>query len=100
MHIRLSADAEADLEALAGWLQPRSPQGLDRLLTARFTTLTQLEGFPLLGKQGRVEGTRELVVPRTSLIVIYTLPDAYHLDVEPIFDGRQKYPPDAEGPTE
>lgn len=97
MHIRLSADAEADLETLAEWLQPRSLQGLDRLLTAIFTTLAQLEGFPLLGKEGRVEGTRELIVPRTSLIVIYTLPDAYHLDVERILDGRQKYPPEAEG---
>ncbi|MGE6698224.1 type II toxin-antitoxin system RelE/ParE family toxin [Hyphomonas sp. NPDC076900] len=84
MHIRFSADAEADLEQLAEWLQPRSAQGLDRLLTAVFTTIAQLEGFPLLGKEGRVEGTRELVVPRTSLIVIYTLPDAYHLDIERI----------------
>lgn len=95
MHVRLSADAEADLEALAAWLSPRSPQGLDRLLTAIFTTLGQLEGFPLLGKPGRVENTRELVVPRTSLIIIYTLPDAYHLDVERILDARQKFPPDA-----
>ncbi|AXE63215.1 plasmid stabilization system [Hyphomonas polymorpha PS728] len=97
MHIRLSADAEADLEQLAEWLQPRSAQGLDRLLTAVFTTLAQLEGFPLLGREGRVEGTRELVVPRTSLIVIYTLPDAYHLDVERILDARQKYPPEEDG---
>lgn len=94
MHVRLSADAEADLDILAAWLTPRSPQGLDRLLTAIFTTLGQLESFPLLGKSGGVEGTRELVVPRTSLIVIYTLPDAYHVDVERILDGRQKYPPD------
>lgn len=97
MHIRLSADAEADLEQLAEWLHPRSAQGLDRLLTAVFTTLAQLEGFPLLGREGRVEGTRELVVPRTSLIVIYTLPDAYHLDVERILDARQKYPPEEDG---
>ncbi|MDP1554305.1 MAG: type II toxin-antitoxin system RelE/ParE family toxin [Hyphomonas sp.] len=97
MHVRLSADAEADLDTLAAWLAPRSPQGLDRLLTAIFTTLGQLEGFPLLGKPGRVEGTRELVVPRTSLLVIYTLPDAYHLDVERVLDGRQKYPPGVDG---
>lgn len=100
MHIRLSADAEADLEHLAEWLKPRSPQGLDRLLTAIFTTIAQLEGFPLLGKEGRVEGTRELVVPRTSLILIYTLPDAYHLDVERILDARQKYPPEDESAAE
>lgn len=100
MHIRFSADAEADLEQLAEWLQPRSAQGLDRLFTAVFTTIAQLEGFPLLGKEGRVEGTRELVVPRTSLIVIYTLPDAYHLDIERILDARRKYPPEEDGSLE
>jgi hypothetical protein len=31
--------------------------------------------------------------------VIYTLPDAYHLDVERILDGRQKYPPEEQGAT-
>lgn len=100
MHIRFSADAEADLEQLAEWLHPRSAQGLDRLFTAVFTTIAQLEGFPLLGKEGRVEGTRELVVPRTSLIVIYTLPDAYHLDIERILDARRKYPPEEDGSLE
>lgn len=100
MHIRLSADAEADLECLAEWLQPRSPQGLDRLLTAVFTTIAQLEGFPHLGEEGRAEGTRELVVPRTSLILACTLPDAYHLNVERILDARRKYPPEDDGPAQ
>lgn len=97
MRVRLSADAESDLDALAAWLAPRSAQALDRLVTAVFTTLAHLEDFPLLGKPGRVEGTRELIVPRTSLILIYTLPDAYHVDVERIFDARQNFPADGEG---
>jgi toxin ParE1/3/4 len=96
MHVRLSASAEADLDARAAWLAPRSAQGLDRLMTAIFTTLGQREGFPLLGKPGRVEGTRELVVPRTCLIVVYNLPDAYHVDVERVPDGRQTFPPQDE----
>jgi plasmid stabilization system protein ParE len=69
MHVRLSASAEADLDALAAWLVPRSAQGLARLMTAILTTLGQLEGFPLLGKPGRV-------------------------DVERVLDGRQKFPPE------
>ncbi|MBI1253261.1 MAG: hypothetical protein GC196_02805 [Hyphomonas sp.] len=96
MHVRLSASAEADLDALAAWLAPRSAQGLGRLMTAIFTTLGQLEGLHLLGKPGRAEGTRELVVPRTSLISGYTLPDGYHVDVERVLDGRQKFPPQDE----
>jgi len=95
MHVRLSA--EAGLDALAAWLAPRSPQGLDRPLTAISTTPGQFEGFPLLGKPGRIDATRELVAARTCLMVIHTLPDAYHRGVERILDGQQRYPPDGEG---
>lgn len=93
MHARLSEDAETDLHTIRDYLEPRSPQGLQRVLSAIFTTIGQLELFPLLGKDGRVDGTRELIVPRTPFIIVYTVPDAYFIDVERILHGRLKYPP-------
>lgn len=65
-------------------------------MTAIFTIFGQREGFPILDKPGRVEGTRGLVVPRTYLIVLYTLPDAYDVDAERVPDGRQAFPPEDE----
>ncbi|WP_424992633.1 type II toxin-antitoxin system RelE/ParE family toxin [Oceaniradius stylonematis] len=50
MHARLSEDAETDLYTIRDYLEPRSPQGLQRVLSAIFTTIGQLELFPLLGK--------------------------------------------------
>ncbi len=94
MHARLSADAEADLDAIKDYLEPRSPQGLQRILSAIFTTIGQLETFPFLGHDGRVGETREIVVPRTPFIVIYSLADEYYIDIDRVLHGRMKYPPE------
>lgn len=82
----------ADLKAIRDYVRPRSPQGYQRIITAVFAIFDQLESFPFLGRSGRVEGTRELTVPRTEYRVIYTLPDEYHIDVERILHARVKYP--------
>ncbi len=94
MHARLTADAEADLDAIKDYLAPRSPQGLERILSAIFTTIGQLESFPFLGHDGRVPSTREIAVPRTPFIIVYSLNDAAFIDIDRIFHARRKYPPD------
>ncbi len=94
MHARLTQDAEADLDAILVYLEPRNPQGLQRILSAIFTTIAQLENFPFLGRDGRVDGTREIIVPRTPFIIVYSLADEYYIDIDRIFHGRQQYPPE------
>lgn len=93
MHVRFSPRAEADLDHIKDYLEPKSPQGYARIRDAIFSMLLQLESFPFLGKIGRLEGTRELIVPATGYIVFYSLPDQYHINILRIMHGRQKYPP-------
>ncbi len=92
MHARFTADAEADLYAIKDYLELRSPQGLERILSAIFTTVGQLESFPFIGREGWAEGTREITVPHTPFIIIYSLDEPYYIDIDRIFHGRQKYP--------
>ena len=94
MHVRLTDDAIADLVSLKDYLEPRSPQGLERMLSAIFTTMGQLETFPLIGHDGRIEGTREIIVPRTPFIVIYSIADELHIDIDRVLHGAMKYPPE------
>ncbi len=94
MHLRLSDEAKADLRMVRDYLEPLSPQGYNRIIFAIFAAFDQLESFPLLGREGEVDGTRELSVPRTPYRIIYTLPDAYHIDVEAVLHGKRKYPLD------
>ena len=96
MLLRLSDDAKADLNGIKDYLEPRSPQGYTRVITATFTIFDQLESFPFLGRQGAVEGTREMTVSRTEYCIVYTLPDEYHIDVERVLHAKLKYPLDEE----
>lgn len=92
MHLRLSDDAKADLHEIGDYLEPRSPQGLARILSAIFTTMGQLESFPFLGHPGRVDGTREIFVPRTPFFIVYTIADEIYIDVEAVIHSRRKFP--------
>ena len=94
MHLRLSDDARNDLQGIRDYLQPRSPQGYMRIITAIFAMFDQLESFPFLGRVGQVEGTREMTVPRTEFRIVYTLPDEYHIDVERVLHAKLRYPLD------
>ena len=92
MHLRLSDDAKADLREIRDYIEPRSPQGYRRIATSIFAIFDQLESFPLLGRIGEVDCTRELTIPRTEYRIVYTLPDEYNIDVERILHAKLKYP--------
>jgi toxin ParE1/3/4 len=92
MRVRVSRDAQADLQAIRSVIEDDNPAAFERLAGAIEASLCLLADFPMLGRTGRVEGTRELAVPNTPFIVVYTLPDAIHLDVERILHGRRRYP--------
>ncbi len=94
MHIKLSEGAEADLLAIKDYIEPRSPQGYQRVMVAIFTTMEQLESFPILGREGEVDGTRELSVPRTDYRIIYRLNPPYDVEVIGVWHGARKYPPE------
>ena len=92
MHVNLSSDAKADLRSIKDYLENKSPQGLQRVLVAIFTSIGQLEAFPFLGRYGQVEGTRELSVPRTEYRIIYTFNEPYDVQIERILHAKLKYP--------
>ncbi len=56
-----------------------------RIATQLIASVEQLEVFPMLGKTGRIAGTRELVIPGIPFVVAYALAEdqvvilaAYH----------------------
>ncbi|MGB0719078.1 MAG: type II toxin-antitoxin system RelE/ParE family toxin [Bdellovibrionales bacterium] len=92
MHVRFSDPARADLDAVKRHIQPQNALACDRVLSAILNAAYQLESFPFLGRPGRVENTRELSVPRTPFIIVYTLADDYHIDIENIVHDRRRWP--------
>jgi len=54
----------------------------------------QLLEHPEIGRPGRIEGTRELVISGTPFIIVYRYkPRAKRIDLIRLLHGAQKWPP-------
>jgi len=63
----------------------------DSLLDRIFTVVEKLAQFPQIGRQGRVEGTRELVIAGTAFVVAYRIRRG-QIDILAVFHGARKWP--------
>ncbi|MFT4247036.1 MAG: type II toxin-antitoxin system RelE/ParE family toxin [Pseudomonas sp.] len=53
---------------------------------------------PNMGRPGRIEGTRELVVGRTPFILVYRVhPEAGRIEIWRLLHGAQRWPPQERG---
>ena len=91
MEIVWTRPALADLAAIQAHVAERSAAAAWALTTAvvdRTTTL--LADNPLIGRQGRVAGTRELVVSGTPYIVAYRVRS--RVEVLAVMHGAREWP--------
>lgn len=93
MNVYFTPTAKSDLTQLKTYLEPRNPIAAQKQLSAIATSARLLETFPLIGKEGRVAETRELVVPATNYILVYAILSPESLYILRVLDGREKYPP-------
>ncbi len=95
MLVRLSPRALSDLEELTAYIAADSPQNA-RLVRDRIqAALLRLTQQPHMGRPGRKEGTRELVIPRTGYIAAYRVVDTSdgpEVQVAAIIHGAQHWP--------
>jgi addiction module RelE/StbE family toxin len=73
MHLEWSVFARADRKAIFDYIEednPRAAITIDERIRARVEGLTP---FPEMGRTGRIEGTRELVVSGTPYIAAYRI---------------------------
>jgi addiction module RelE/StbE family toxin len=61
------------LGAFYAYIAEDSPQASDTMLDRLLEAVENLARFPQLGRTGRVEDTRELILPNVRLIVTYRI---------------------------
>jgi toxin ParE1/3/4 len=72
MNIIWSPEAIEDLTSLRAYIAEESPAGARRIVVRILHDVEHLlPDNPHMGRPGRVPGTRELVIPKTSYIVPY-----------------------------
>lgn len=91
MQIDWTAAALRDLASIREYIAATNERSADRQVELVFTAVGRLSNFPRLGRIGRREGTRELVVARTPYIVAYRLRDET-IEVLRVLHGRQRWP--------
>jgi len=92
MKLRWTPRAVADLEEISDYLMAASPQTWEQLLQ-RIEQLTDaLLDFPLMGKRGRVPGTREFMLAGTPYILVFQVKEDAVVIVS-VRDGRMRLPP-------
>ena len=94
MQIPWSPAAAEDLSRIFEYIRPDNPSAAERVVRTIYDTAGSLESFPYRGRVGRVDGTRELVLPSLPFVVVdRVLEDA--VEVAKVIHGAQRWPPES-----
>src|SRR5215210_1049729 len=94
MRLRVTPQARSHLDSIAEYLAERSPAAA-RLVGQRFReTIDLLRAFPMIGHEGSLSGTREMVVPGLPYVIVHRLEkgDGGTLIVLGVYHGAQRRP--------
>jgi toxin ParE1/3/4 len=92
MTIRWAKDATRHLAAAHSYIATDNPKAADRLVSTITETVGHLSSHPLAGREGRVKGTRELVVANTPYIVAYRIKNKNTIQVLAVLHGKRRWP--------
>lgn len=91
MLLEWSVFALADREAIFDYIEVDSPRAAISVDDRIRISIESLAQFPKIGRVGRIEGTRELVVSGTPYIAAYRVADDT-VRILRILHGAQKWP--------
>ena len=94
MAVRFTPQARDDLVAIRDWIADNDPRSAERVVTRIFQTAMMFGQFPLLGRPGQVEGTREFSVVGLPYLIVYALASEGDVDVLTVLHTRRRYPAD------
>lgn len=91
MKIVWTEPARQDLREIFTYIAEENPNAARRLLAEIKERAVLLQSNPQLGRTGRVEGTRELVIVGTQYILPYRL-KGQRIQILAVFHGRREWP--------
>lgn len=83
-------DALKDLDEIGAYIAIDNPDAAAKAIIRIGEAAAGLSFFPRIGRDGRVQGTRELVISDTPYILIYRVRD--RVEILRIRHGAQRWP--------
>ncbi len=93
MNVSFTPQAVDDLVEIHSHIATIDRLSADRVLSRIRQVIEMFEIFPLLGREGVVEGTREFAISGLPYTIVYRIASATELDVLTIIHQRKLYPP-------
>ncbi len=92
MNVNFTPQALSDLQTIKSYIVEFNPSAAERVISRIRQTITMFETFPLLGREGRIDGTREFAIPGLPYMIVYRIASETDLDVLTVFHQRRRYP--------
>ena len=93
MQLVWTESAISDLISIRDYIERDNPEAAERVAISIINSVEKLETNPLIGRLGRVPGTRELVVTRFPYIIPYRV-RGERVELLRVFHSRQEWPDD------
>ena len=91
MQVRWLRSALRDLEGQIDFIAAQNPGAAQRLSRRIRGAVDRLGNFPLLGREGRVPSTCELVISGTRFVVVYRVREV--VEILRVIHSAQRWPP-------
>ncbi|WP_105431089.1 MULTISPECIES: type II toxin-antitoxin system RelE/ParE family toxin [Neorhizobium] len=93
MNVNFTPQAIADLGEIHLRISQFDRNAADRVLSRIRQVIEIFESFPLLGREGSVEDTREFAISGLPYTIVYRILSPSDLDILTIVHQRKLYPP-------
>lgn len=91
MQLMRSGQYEEDFDRILDYIANQNPSAAKAIALEIERHVRLLQEFPHLGRDGRVRGTRELAIPRTPYVAVYSANGLVVL--LRLLHGAQNWPP-------
>jgi len=94
LNVKFTPQARADLIGIRAWIAEDDDRAADRVLSRIRQTAMLLGQFPMMGRPGQGEDTREFTVTGLPYVLVYQLVTPTDLDILTVLHTRRQYPPE------
>lgn len=93
MNVNFTPQARDDLFSIRDWIAEDDARVADQVIARIVQTAMMFGQFPILGRVGRVAGTREFSVVGLPYLIVYRIESETEVDVVTVVHTRRRWPP-------